>query len=247
MTKILKRLTPITAAILLAASPLAQSQISIPADIGLAVTYEQSIFAGGDAKVSAIPVFLSDDGFNIEGPKWSFIKNPNSQYYIGAGLDDFDEDRGDSDQLNDMGDLDLAINLRLGASWKLSGGSLNLDVGQDVAAHKGTQAKLRYTLNPQFDNFTLKPYVEAQWLSAKITDYYVGVNANEVIAGRAAYEADSDFAFKLGVDMTVPISDKLTAVGGVGITQYGDEIKDSPIVEDSTVFGAHLGMTYRWK
>lgn len=216
-------------------------------DVGLAVSANQSPFVGGDTKVSALPVTHDTSGFDIAGLAWSFNRTPEREFYVGAGLDEWDHERGDSNTLSDMHKLKRAVNVRVGGAWKLASGVTSVDLAQDVAgAHKGAQAKVRYTYNPAPHQATLRPYAEAQWLSAKLTDYYVGVNADEVKAGRAAYQAGDALALKTGVMFERPLSNKLTLLSGVDVTHYGSAISDSPIVGRSTVWGGYAGVTYRW-
>lgn len=215
-------------------------------DLGLAVTARQAPFVGGDAQLGAKPVILDTSGFDIAGPALSLIKTPHAQYYVGVGLDEWDHERGDSAQLKDMHELDRAINLRVGGAWKVLNGVTLFDIAQDMTAHKGTQLKARYTFNPEPYQAIFRPYGEVQWLSDKVTDYYVGVNADEAKAGRPAYQADAAFAFKAGVGVEQPLSPKLTLVGDVAVTAYDAEISDSPIIERSSVWSGALGLRYRW-
>lgn len=215
-------------------------------DVGLAVTARQSPFVGGDTQLGAKPVFADTTGFNIAGPAFPLIKTPRAHYYVGIGLDDWDHARGDSVQLQDMHDLDQAINLRVGGAWKVPSGVTLFDIAQGVTAHKGTQLKARYTFNPESHQATFRPYGEVQWLSAKVTDYYVGVQADEAKADRPAYTADAAFAFKAGLELEQPLSPKLTLVGDAAVTAYDAEISDSPIIERSSVWSGSLGLRYRW-
>lgn len=219
----------------------------LPDDLGVAATVRQSPFVGGNSDVGATFASRDRDGFDITGATWSFSKSDAQQLYVGAGLDEWDYKRGDSAQLNDMNKLKRAINLRVGTAWKLPSGTVNTEVGKDVAAHKGTQAKLRYTLNSLSNQAVVRPYVEGQWLSSKLTDYYVGVDAVEVKAGRPAYQAGSALAVKTGVRLEKPLTTKWTLVGGVDATHYNAKITDSPIVDRSTVWGGQVGLTYNWR
>ncbi|OQX04444.1 MAG: hypothetical protein BWK73_36175 [Thiothrix lacustris] len=214
-------------------------------NVGLAATTDQSLFVGGDAQIGVKPVIIKENGFDIAGPAWSFSATPAREFYIGAGLDEWDHERGDSPALQDMAELDRAINLRVGGAWKLATGTVSADLAQDVAAHEGAQAKLRYTHHPDTP-LTLRPYAELQWLSADLTDYYVGVDAAETKAGRPAYQADAALALKLGVTVEKPITERLTLVGGVSATGYDSTIADSPIIDSNTVFGGYAGAAYRW-
>jgi len=215
-------------------------------DLGLAVTASQSPFVGGDTQLGAKPVLLDSSGFDIPGPALTVIKAPRANYYIGVGLDDWDHERGGSAELKDMHELDRAINLRVGGAWKVLSGVTLFDLAQDMTAHKGTQLKARYTFNPEPYQATFRPYGEVQWLSDKVTDYYVGVQADEAKAGRPAYQADAAFAFKAGVEVQQPLSPKLTLVGEAAITAYDSQISDSPIIERSSMMSGYLGLRYKW-
>lgn len=215
-------------------------------DLGLAVTARQSPFVGGDTQLSAKPVFADQSGFNIPGPSLSLLNSPNARYYIGVGLDEWDHERGNSAQLKDMHELDRAINLRVGGAWKVMNGVTLFDIAQDMTAHKGTQLKARYTFNPEPYQAIFRPYGEVQWLSDKVTDYYVGVNADEAKVGRPAYQADAAFAVKAGVELEQPLSPKLTLVGDAAVTAYDSQISDSPIIERSSVWSGALGLRYSW-
>lgn len=215
-------------------------------DVGLAVTASQSPFVGGDTQLGAKPVLLDSSGFDIPGPALALLKAPRAHYYIGVGLDDWDHERGGSAELKDMHELDRAINLRVGGAWKVLNGVTLFDLAQDMTAHKGTQLKARYTFNPEPYQATFRPYGEVQWLSDKVTDYYVGVKADEAKADRPAYQADAAFALKAGIEVQQPLSPKLTLVGDAAITAYDSQISDSPIIERSSIMSGYLGLRYKW-
>ncbi|MEZ5451758.1 MAG: MipA/OmpV family protein [Thiothrix sp.] len=233
--------------LLLPSAAFADTDSLLPVDLGLGVSVRQSLFVGGDADVGATWTTPDREGFDIKGATWSFNKTDSHQVYIGAGLDEWDHERGDSPQLQDMNKLDRALNLKLGAAWKLPSGVVNAEVAKDVAAHKGTQAHLRYTLNSLTDAAVVRPYVEGQWLSSDMTDYYVGVDADEVKTGRPVYQAGDALALKAGVRLEKPLNNKWTLVGGVDATHYDAEITDSPIVDKSTVWGGQVGVAYKWR
>ncbi|WML89275.1 MipA/OmpV family protein [Thiothrix lacustris] len=215
-------------------------------NVGLAATMSQSPFVDGDNALGGKPVMLSNDEFDIAGPTLSFNATPQREFYVGAGLDSWDHERGDSPTLQDMKSLDRAINLRVGGAWKLASGNATVDLAQDVTAHKGAQVKARYTQRLAGSYAAVRPYVEAQWLSADMTDYYVGVDADEVKAGRPAYQADAALALKAGLLLEQPISKRLTLVGEANVTGYDSAISDSPIIDNSTIWGGALGVAYRW-
>lgn len=214
-------------------------------NIGLTVTVQESLFNGGDTSFGVRPTRLNKDGFYIEGLTLPVQSGPMHTLYVGVGLDEWDFERGDSDELQDMDELDRAINLRAGGAWKLPSAVLSADVAGDVAgSHGGLQTKLRYT-RMLSENTIFRPYAELQWFSADMTDYYFGVNANEVTANRPAYEADSALGAKAGVDMNFPLSPRWELVAGVHLTGYDSEITNSPIVDKDMVWGGGIGLVYK--
>ncbi|MBJ6610674.1 MAG: MipA/OmpV family protein [Candidatus Thiothrix moscowensis] len=219
----------------------------LPADLGLGVTVRQSPFVGGETSTGIAPATPDRDGFDISGLSVDFGQSETQRFYAGVGLDEWDHERGDSPQLSDMRKLDRAINLRLGSAWKLPSGVLNTEIGKDVSAHKGTQAKVRYTFNSLSDKLVVRPYVEGQWLSSDLTDYYVGVDATEAKVGRPAYQANDSLALKAGVKLEKPLTGKWTLVGSVDATHYDTAISDSPIVAKDTMWGGKIGLAYQWR
>lgn len=216
-----------------------------PLNLGLAINVEESFFAGGDDRIRIRPTRLNQNGYYIQGLTKSFLNGPNHTLYIGLGFDDWDHERGDSSELADMDELDRAINIRLGGAWKMPSAVISADLAQDVAgAHESLQAKLRYT-HMRSEDTAFRPYAELQWFSADITDYYTGVDTNEVTAARPAYEADAAFGLKAGFDLNYELAPRWELVTGLHVTTYDDAISDSPIVDKDTVWGTGIGLIYK--
>lgn len=221
---------------------------STPWNIGINTTYRQSPFVDGKGVVGFSPTRLKYGNIRLQGFALPLYRNADFVPYVAIGLDEWDYKRGDSATLQDMSKLNRAINIRAGVAMPLHNAQLTTEVGKDVAgAHNGVQAKIRYSRYTKFGNGEVRPYLEAQWLSSDLTDYYVGVNSDEVNQNRPQYSADADIALKVGVNYLQRLSQAFTLIGGVNLTQYGNEISDSPIVEKDLIWGANLGITYRWK
>jgi outer membrane protein len=92
--------------------------------------------------------------------------------------------------------------------------------------------------------WTLRPEVGVSWQSSDFNDYYFGVDDDEVRAGRAAYEADASVTPFAGVQLEYAVSKQTHLIGGVGYGRLGDEISDSPIVDERSVGGAYMGLSY---
>lgn len=188
---------------------------------------------------------IKADGSDIRGPAWTFPQSPNHALYLGAGFDDWDAERGDSPQLQDMPNLDTAVNVRLGSAWQLANGSVTAEVAQAANAHQSTQAKLRYTHHPNA-LFKLHPYVEVQWLAEDMVNYYTGVTPAQARPHRPAYAADAAFALKSGARLDYALSERLTLVAEVDAIGYDSAVADSPLIDKDVVWGAAVGAAYRW-
>lgn len=214
---------------------------------GPAIKVSQSPYVGGDSFVAPSFASITEKRFLSRGPILPFKQTDRHQYFVGFSFSDWNHNRGDSAELADMSELDLGVNLRFGSAWRTQSGVTDVEILQDVSAHKSAHARLRHTYDPEGSNNVWKPFAEVQWLPSDLTDYYVGVNANDVKAGRPAYEADADFAVKAGVKMEYALSERMTFVGSVELTHFGDEVGQSPIIAENNIFGGSLGLSYQWK
>ncbi len=77
-------------------------------------------------------------------------------------------------------------------------------------------------------------------------DYYHGVTAAEARAGRAAYRADATANVEVALRLDHRLAPQHTAFADVGAMALGREIKNSPLVDRSTVPQVRLGYMYRF-
>lgn len=77
-----------------------------------------------------------------------------------------------------------------------------------------------------------------------MASYYYSAFADGATVGNPVYEAEGTTNFTLGVVGTYRINQKWTAIGAVTATSLGDEIGDSPIVEDDSYNMVLVGATY---
>ncbi|MCB1620699.1 MAG: MipA/OmpV family protein [Thiothrix sp.] len=224
--------------------PGAGAELKWPDNVGLALEWQQSPFVGGEVWQTVRPMLLDKDGLAVSWPYWSFAEFSAGAVYLGLGLDEWDHRRGDSAALGDMKALDRALNGRLGVALRAGDGVFSLELGQDLLAHKGAQAKLRYAHDLVLGR--VHPFAELQWLSADMADYYVGVNADEVTVGRPAYQAGDALGLKAGVTFEYPLTRNLTVLGGVGLTGWDSAVTDSPIVDRDVIWDGYAGLNLLW-
>lgn len=156
--------------------------------------------------------------------------------------------RNQVDALNDLESLDIPLYAGFSVDVPLQRFVFTGTVQKEVGlASEGWRASGSIS-RPIFVNrkLQLSPSVTVQWLDDRVTNYLYGIAPREVSPLRARYEADSSFKVSSNLTGVYRLSDKFTLVGSAGLTWHGDEIVDSPIVENRTVFGTFLAIGYNF-
>ena len=115
----------------------------------------------------------------------------------------------------------------------------------DVSGYsEGQRATLGLQRRFPLGAFSITPRIEGVWLDRRNASYYYGVRAQEALAGRASYEADSTVNTRLGVRVDYRIGARHSLFLDLSSTRLGEAIEDSPIVERSNSSSSILGYTY---
>lgn len=93
----------------------------------------------------------------------------------------------------------------------------------------------------------LTPRVGASWQDKKYVDYYFGVRDSEVRIGRPAYAGKSGVNAEVGVRGIYMFDKRHSMFLDVEVSSLAKEIKDSPLVDDSTENRVILGYLYRFR
>jgi len=82
------------------------------------------------------------------------------------------------------------------------------------------------------------------YYSADVTDYFVGVNNDEVSSVRPFYEPGSGYQAQLEIFAQHPISQNWSFNAGITQSYYSDTINDSPIIGKQHLTKVMLGVLY---
>ena len=224
-----------------------------PFTLGIAALYKDKPYRKYDSseKTSAVPLVLYEgDHFFARGGTigWDFLGSDALELaVIGEVLND-GYDSGDSDFLRGMSDRDASFGVGGHVIWKPDNLGLKLAAVTDMADNSdGTQMRGEVFYTHRAAELLIKPYASIVWQDEDYNDYYYGVRASEAVPaiGRTAYSADSDINYRFGA---VAIYQKKTSpwmyVAGLRYDLLGDEIDDSPVVDDDTELTAVLGVAY---
>ena len=102
--------------------------------------------------------------------------------------------------------------------------------------HRGTQAgaSLSYLYMPA-ENIIISPSIDTRYLSKKYTDYYFGIDRNE-LGGNITneYNPDGEYYF----------TKHISALAYVNMSRYSSEVRKSPITEDRIITNVGAGLKY---
>lgn len=218
--------------------------------LGLGVGFGQSIYKGIDSQTDALPLIeLSYGNFFFEGMEAGYLIAEEEDYSLAISVagDELDGERTESNALKDMGDVDSGINLKLSGEIFTDFGLLGASIAQDVSnEHEGTELSLNWSVPLEFDQTLLMTSVYATWMSDDLVNHYYGVSAKQSNAGRPQYTADAGWRYGVEVMAEYPLSQQWTLMGGVGAEWYGDEVTNSPIVDEDGAISGFMGVTYRF-
>lgn len=242
---------PLTlAACLCTATPALADSPKLELSLGLGVAATQSIYSGVDTQTDALPLFeLQYGNFYLEGLEAGYTLIENDTYSLAVAIsgDELDGERTESSQLNDLGDVDSGVNLKLGGELYTDFGLLGASIAQDVSnEHEGTEISLNWAAPLEVGDAMVMPGLFATWMSDDLVNHYYGIKTSQVKAGRPAYSSDASWRYGLEVMGEYPLAQQWTLMGGITATWYGDEVSDSPIVEDDHTLSGFLGVKYRF-
>lgn len=215
----------------------------------LSFKYSKPIFKGVDSttgyslvpRVSLGPV-SKETNSAYQGPL-KFVLRPRFGFF------DQGYDASDSSELSGMKDRDASFNVGLKLNTKTPLGLFVLSGGYDVSGkHGGFEGSLMYTNLFPLGGSKLRFYPElglAYW-SRSVSDYYFGVNQNEITVGRGEYSLDSTSNVFLGYRMEYPLNKNWGITHSLRSTWYDDDILDSPVVDEDadSDLKASFGLTY---
>jgi outer membrane protein len=153
----------------------------------------------------------------------------------------------DNDELEGLDDREPGFDLGVTARWQAGFGELNAQLLADVSnKSEGQEVILSYAYPFSYGQWRFRPEMGISWQSGDLTDYYFGVDTGEATARRAVYRADAAVSAFAGVEFEYAFNQRYDLVGGIGVGRLGDEISDSPIVDERNLAGSYLGVSYKF-
>jgi MipA family protein len=156
--------------------------------------------------------------------------------------------RNDGSSLDGMDTRGDSLEAGLNIAWHFDQAVLEGGVLTDMSdTSDGNSAYVNFNYSfidsPQWQ---LRMLIGVEYVDDDVTDYYWGVPASEATATRTAYSPDYDFNTVVGLIGTYHMTKSWAIIGGATYTMLGDEIADSPIVEEEDYPTAVLGAVWKF-
>jgi outer membrane protein len=140
-------------------------------------------------------------------------------------------------------ETDLGVSYQRRFDW----GSLFGEALHDTSTTSGgSELRLGYSTERRRGNLKLTPYFVLSGRSARLNDYYYGVQPGEATADRPAYQPGSGVNESAGLNARYELSDHWRLLAGIYLTHWSSGVLGSPIVEDRLQFASYAGFAYEF-
>lgn len=218
--------------------------------VGAAVMSEARPYAGVESKTRILPAITFDNRWvRLFGPtlELKLGQAGPARYSLVATYADEGYKPGDAIALNGMAERKSSA--WLGARAVLPTGWANLMATWTADASgnsKGQKFSLRAERRFALGDLGATPRLVAHWTDSKAMQYYHGVNPNEATPNRPAYQPGANVDTELGVRLDYRLAPRQILFGDFGVRMYGSQVKNSPLVDRSSLPEVRLGYQYRF-
>ena len=210
--------------------------------------------AGGEeytdvsSEVNMLPVlYIQTENFFLLGPQFGYEFAAIAGIEMTATgqfrLDGFEA--ADGDIFEGMEDRSEAFEGGLELEYETDYGDFSFDYSADLSdTHKGNEMSVSYSLPFVLSHGVVTPYISAETQSDDLVDYYYGVKTSEATATRPAYIGQSTMNTSIGIRSQWKLGEHHQFIGNLEWTSFGDEIKDSPLVDANSTVDFIFGYVY---
>lgn len=224
--------------------------------LGVGAVSSQQPYKGIDRDSEVLPlIYFENEYLRVFGPT-AEIKLPGLEISDTQQLDfslvgEYDFSGYDDDDariLEGMSDRKGGFWAGAKVKWRNDLADVSAEWLGDVSGNSKGQ---RFTLGLERswrigEHIMLTPRLAAIWQDEKYVDYYFGVRENEARIDRAAYDGKSGINTEFGVRGNYMFDDHHSVFLDLKATSLANEIKDSPLVDQSSENSVLFGYLYRF-
>jgi MipA family protein len=245
-----RRLVAGVAALMVSSAGWAQEAPASSWSLGVLASSATSPYRGADDNRRLLPLLAFENAHvRWAGPVLD-LKLPSAgalSFALRARYEDAGYKASDSPTLAGMADRKSSIWLGAQTAWQHPLAQLSAEWLADAAHHSGgQQIKLAAEKPMRSGRMAWVPRVALVWQDSDTVNYHFGVRSGEATTGRAAYAAGSALNTEVGMRVLYGLTQQQSVFLDLHVTALGSAIKDSPLVDRSTVSGLRLGYAYRF-
>lgn len=221
------------------------------AGLGFAMRMEQSMYRDGGVRHDLVPLYLYEgDVFYLHATRvgLKFDDRPGRRFdlFLAHRFEGYPYDRIPS-SLAGMSGRDPGVDA--GIAWRRQGdwGFAYVEALTDASRQsRGGELRLGYGYEwvGSGGRLRLRPTLGLAARSARLNDYYYGVRADEIAAGRPAHAPGAGVNTQLGLYSRYDLSARWRMLAGLSLTRWSGGVRASPIVDDRTQLSGFLGLAY---
>lgn len=218
--------------------------------VGLGIASSQDPQTGMDASHLAIPL-ISYTGerlsFQITTLSYRLVEVDDLSISATASARLQGYDAVDSPYLTGMKDRSNTVDGGVSLDWN----GFSLSYTHDVLSkHQGDEVALAYTQGFGVGTAEVMLGVGITWQSAKLNQYYYGVEpsearaftVNNTIFERTAFKVEDALLPEINLLVKYPILNSWILIGGAEVSYLPKEITNSPIIQNNNVWGIFTGV-----
>lgn len=181
-------------------------------------------------------------GYSLQRTK-NFVVNIIAESVF-LGFDESSQNHGDS--LTGINKRNTSLDSGIEAYYSHKYGETRLRLLHDISnTHNGFVIALDYAYPLFFNKWIVWPSYGISWLSDDSTDYYFGIDKNEVRPDRPEYTPSSAITHKLNIYAAYQHNTHLSFLVYGGYSIFSNNINDSPLVRPNND-SLQLGMGVMW-
>ena len=222
--------------------------------LGVGASYVSSPYKQYDADYLPFPLIKYDSPrIYINGLKGGVYLYNGKKTSLGVDLSympiEFDPDNTDNRRLKKLDHRRSTAMLGLSLNHDFEIGTVDVSASTDILGKSnGALIYADYALPiPVSDKLTITPKTGVIWASENYNDYYYGISQKESRrSGLKSYHPESSISPYLGISAHVKFTKNWSGFASGTVTFLPSEVKDSPMVDESSIRAISVGTSYTW-
>lgn len=175
---------------------------------------------------------------DVKLPSYEISKDQQLEFKLSGGFDfgGYDDSEiKDTPILQGMDERKGGFEVGIQMDWKNPCVDVSTKWMTDVSGDReGNRVSLEFEKNWMFgQHIMISPHVGATWHDDNYVDFHYGVREYEARADRSAYVGEATVNIEYGIRAAYLIDQNSSVFVDFSITSLGNEIKDSPLVDNS--------------